>query len=63
MNPRNRRIAFTTRAGFRIVGVVVDDIGHALVLRVEKGPRKSYVGKALCFPKHDMSGLVIEGAR
>ena len=60
MDPRNRRISFTTRAGFRIVGKVLDDLGPILVLLVEIGPRRSYVGKALCFPKHDMAGLKVE---
>lgn len=65
LNPfaKSNRLTFSTRAGFTIIGAVVDDIGHAVVLRVEKGPRKSYVGKALVFPKNDMSGLKVEASR
>lgn len=50
---------FRTRAGFVIGGEVIEDIGHALVLKVTKaksGPR-NFVGRVMAFPKNDMGAV------
>jgi hypothetical protein len=56
--PTTDRIAFQTRAGQKIEGRVLEDIGHALLLTVTNG-RKNLVGRTMLFPKNDMGGLIV----
>ena len=48
---------FETRSGLRFTVEIMEDIGHALVCRVING-KKSFVGKTLPFPKHDMAEVL-----
>lgn len=43
-------ISFTTRSGQKIVGVVVEDLGHAESIKITKG---KWSGKTLLFAKTD----------
>jgi hypothetical protein len=50
-----KTIKFTTTAGQRIEGELVEDIGHAIMVRVTKG-KKLYVGRVMGFPKTSIVG-------
>jgi hypothetical protein len=51
---RQMTIKFTTTAGQRIEGELVQDMGHAIMVRVTKG-RKLYVGRIMGFPKSSIA--------
>jgi hypothetical protein len=51
------KISFTQRCGTKVSGVVVQDLGHALLVRVETTNRKNLRGRTMLFSKNDMGSL------
>jgi hypothetical protein len=47
-------ISFETRSGLKIKGVVCEDYGHALLIRVEHASRKNARNRTQLYPKNDM---------